>query len=118
MADESGGVTSLAALTDVNLNLGTLSNGDILTYDIANTEWVNSGLSLTPAALEYFSYRTTVTPGQFAAAATGTFGISSAAPLFALPTNGGTGQFDSSSSSGIISIIDTFRIQLLKTGKY
>lgn len=115
-ANESGGVSTLAALTDVNL--GTLSNGDVLSYDLANTEWVNSGLSLTPATLEYIQFKSLTGTCEISPNTTGEFGISSAIGWFTATPTSGTCIFDTSASSGIISVINTKWIQFLKSGKY
>lgn len=98
-ANESGGVTTLAGLSDVNL--GVLSNGDVLSYDLANSEWVNSGLSLTPAALEYFQIRTTSGTGQYGPNTTGEFGVSSALNVFGAAISG-TNLIDQTHSSTIV----------------
>ncbi len=85
--NESGGVSTLSGLSDVNL--GTLSNGDILSYDLANTEWVNSGLSLIPATLEYMQFKSLTGTCEISPNTVGEFGISSAIGWFtATPTNG------------------------------
>ena len=102
-ANESGGVSTLAGLSDVNL--GTLANGDVLSYDLANSEWVNSGLSLTPAALEYLQFKSLTGTCLIDPNTTGEFGISSAIGFFGLPSSG-TADFDQTRSSGIISIIN------------
>ncbi len=102
-ANESGGVTTLAGLSDVNL--GTLANGDVLTYDLANSEWVNSGLSLTPATLEYFQIRTTSGTGQYGPNTTGEFGVSSALNVFGSAISG-TNLIDTSHSSTIVQIVN------------
>lgn len=36
-----GGAQTLGELNDVDINSSTLSNGQVLTYDSANTEWIN-----------------------------------------------------------------------------
>ncbi len=104
-ANESGGVTSLAALTDVNL--GVLSNGDILSYDLANTEWVNSGLSLTPATLEYMQFKSLTGTCEISPNTVGEWGVSSAIGWFTATPTSGTCIFDTSASAGIISVINT-----------
>lgn len=104
-ANESGGVTSLGALTDVNF--GTLSNGDILTYDLPNSEWVNSGLSLTPATPEYMQFKSLTGTCEISPNTTGEFGISSAIGFFTATPTSGTCIFDTSASAGIISVINT-----------
>lgn len=107
-ANESGGVTSLSALTDVDL--GTLSNGDILSYDLPNTKWINSGFNFTPAALEYMQFKILTGSCEISPNTTGEFNISSAIGFFTPTPTAGTGILDTTHSSGIISIINTKRI--------
>jgi hypothetical protein len=104
-ANESGGVTSLAALTDVNIS--SPGNGDILSYDLANTEWVNSGLSLSPAVPEYMQFKSLTGTCEISPNTTGEFGISSAIGFFTSTPTSGTCIFDTSASAGIISVINT-----------
>jgi len=110
-----GSGTSLATLSDVNL--GTLANGDILSYDLPSTKWVNSGVSLTGYAAEYFQIRTTVSTGLLAQSTTGEQGVSNALHLFGAAISGTT-LIDQTRSAGIVSIINSKRIQLLKSGRY
>ena len=104
-ANESGGSNTLANLTDVDL--GTLSNGDILSYDLPNTKWVNSGLSITPQALEYLQFKILTGTCEISPNTTGEFGISSAIGFFTPTPTAGTGILDTTHSTNIITIINT-----------
>jgi hypothetical protein len=101
--NESGGVSSLATLSDVNL--GTPGNGDFLTYDLPSTKWVNSGVSLTGYASEYLQFKSLTGNCLIDPNTTGEYGVSSAIGFFGPPSSG-TADFDQSRSSGIISIIN------------
>lgn len=102
------GSSSLATLTDVNL--GSLSNGDILSYDLPSTKWVNSGLSLTGYAAEYMQFKSVSGNCEISPNTTGEFGISNAIGFFTSTPTSGTCVFDQSRSSAIISVINTKRI--------
>ena len=114
-ANESSGSNTLATLTDVDL--GVLNNGDILSYDLPNTKWVNSGLNFTPAVLEYLQFKSITGTCLIDPNTTGEWGISSAIGFFGLPSSG-TADFDQTRSSGIITIINNKWIQFLKSGRY
>jgi hypothetical protein len=75
IASSGGGSSTLATLTDVAL--GTLSNGDLLTYSTASSKWVNSQPAITTVA------------GRTGAIVLAVADVSGAAPL-ASPTFTGT----------------------------